>query len=51
MFSEKEQTVSAFNEFKPRLKSPKNGFFWPPAQILKKINTNLSGTTKIWAAA
>ena len=43
--------VAKFNEFKPRLKSPKNGFFWPPAQILKKINTNLSGTTKIWAAA
>jgi len=28
-------SVSEFNEFKPRLKSPKTGFNWAPAQILK----------------
>ena len=40
--------VAKFNEFKPRLKSPK------PVSIglnLEKCNTNLSRNNKIWAAA
>jgi len=36
MFSEKEQTVSAFNEFKPRLKSPKNRFQLSAGSNLEK---------------
>ena len=38
-----EQTVSEFNEFKPRLESPRKRF-----QLnLEKCNTNLSETNKI----
>ena len=39
--------VSEFNEFKPRLKSPKNRFQLSAGLNLEKVHTNLSGTTKI----
>jgi len=39
--------VSEFNEFKPRLKSPKSRFLLIAGLNLDKFNTNLSGTNKI----
>ena len=36
-----------FNEFKPRLKSPKNRFQLSADLNIEKFNTNLSGTNKI----
>ena len=47
----KNQPVSEFNEFKSRLKSPKNRFQLSAGLNLKKLNTNLIGTHNIWAAA
>ena len=44
-------TVSEFNEFKPRLKSPKNRFQLSAGLNLEKLNTILSETNHIWAAA
>jgi len=41
-----EQTVSEFNEFKPRLESPRK---LSAGLNLEKCNTNLSETNKIWA--
>ena len=38
------KTVSEFNEFKPRLKSPKNRFQMSAGLNLEKWNTILSGT-------
>ena len=43
--------VSKFNEFKPRLKSPKNQFQMSAGLNLEKLNTILRGTKPIWAAA
>ena len=40
-------TVSEFNEFKPRFKSPKNRFQLSAGLNLKKLNTILSGTNHI----
>ena len=46
------RSVSEFNKFKPRrLKSPKNRFQLSAGLNLEKINTILSGTNHIWAAA
>ena len=42
-----EQTVSEFNEFKPRLKSPRNRFQLSAGLNLEKFNTNISETNKI----
>ena len=39
-----KQTVSEFNEFKTRLKSPKNRFQLSVGLNLEKLNTILSGT-------
>ena len=44
-------TVSEFDEFKPRLKSPKNRFQLSAGLNLEKFNTSLSETNHIWAAA
>ena len=44
-------SVSEFNEFKPRLKSPKNRFQLNAGLNLEKLNTILSETNHIWAAA
>ena len=46
----KDNSVSEFNEFKPRLKSPKNRFERAGLN-LEKLNTILSKTNHIWAAA
>ena len=46
MFTEKEQTVPYLMNLSRVSNPPKTGFNWAPAQILKKIITNLSGTTK-----
>ena len=43
-----DKIVSEFNEFKSRLKSPKNWFQSSSGLNLKKFNTNLSGTNRIW---
>ena len=43
--------VSEFDEFKPRLKSPKNRFWLTAGIHLEKFNTNLSETNHIWDAA
>ena len=40
-------SVFEFNEFKPRLKSPRNWFRLSAGLNLEKFNTNLSGTNKI----
>ena len=42
-----EQTVSEFNEFKPRLESPRKRFQLSAGLNLEKCNTNLSETNKI----
>ena len=41
------QPVSEFNEFKPRLQSPKNRFKLSAGLKLEKLNTILSGTNHI----
>ena len=46
-----KKSVSEFNEFKLRLKSPKNRFQLNAGLNLEKYNTNLSGNNKIWAKA
>ena len=46
-----KSSVSEFNEFKPRLKSPKNRFQMSAGLNLEKFNTILSETNHIWAAA
>ena len=46
----KKKSVSEFNEFKPRLKSPKNRFQLSAGLNLEKFYTILSGTNHIWAA-
>ena len=43
--------VSEFNKSKPRLKFPKNQFQLIAGLNLEKLNTILSGTNHIWAAA
>ena len=43
--------VTEFNEFVPRLKSAKNRFQLFAGLNLEKLNTILSGTKYIWAAA
>ena len=35
------RAVSEFNKFKPRLKSPKIGFNWAPAKILKNLKPTI----------
>ena len=40
-------SVSEFNEFKPRLKSPKTRFQWSAGVNLEKLNTILSETNHI----
>ena len=40
-------SVSEFNEFKPRLKSPQNWVQLSAGLNFEKLNTNLSGTNKI----
>ena len=47
----KDISVSEFNEFKPRLKAPKNRFQLSAGLNLEKCNTILSETNHIWAAA
>ena len=42
--------MSEFNEFKPRLKSPKNRFQLS-ADLNQNLNKILTGTNHIWAAA
>ena len=44
-------TLSEFNEIKPRLKSPQTRFQLSAGLNLEKLNTILSGTNHIWAAA
>ena len=44
-------SVSEFNEFKPRLKSAKNRFQMSTGLNIETLNTILSGTNHIWAAA
>ena len=43
--------MSEFNEFKPRLKSHKNRFQLSAGLSLEKLNTIISETNQIWAAA
>ena len=43
--------VSEFNEFEPRLKSAKNRFQLSTNLNLETLNTILSETNYIWAAA
>ena len=43
----KKKSVSEFNEFKPRLKSPKNRFQFSAGLNLEKFYTILSGTNHI----
>ena len=43
---EHEEPVSEFNEFKHRLKSPKNRFPLSAGLNLEKLNTILSGTNR-----
>ena len=43
--------VSEFNEFKPRLNTPKNRFQLSAGINIEKLNTILSETNQIWAAA
>ena len=45
------ETVSEFNEFEPRLKSAQNRFQSSAGLNLEKLNTILSETNNIWAAA
>ena len=45
------ESVSEFIEFEPRLKSAKNRFQLSANLNLEKLNTILSGTNHIWAAA
>ena len=45
------RTVSEFNEFEPRLKSAKNRFQLSAGLNLEILNTILSETNHIWAAA
>ena len=45
--NKKVLTVSEFNDFKPRQKSPKNRFQLSTGLNLEKFNTNLSGANKI----
>jgi len=40
-------TVSEFNEFKPRFKSPKTGFHFAPKIEIEKLDTIFSGTKHI----
>ena len=44
-------SVSEFNEFKPRLKSPKNRFQLSAGLNLETLNTILSGTNNISVAS
>ena len=46
-----KKPVSEFNEIEQRLKSPKNRFQLSAGLNLEKLNTILSGTNYIWAAA
>ena len=46
-----QKPESEFNEFKPRLKSPQNRFQLSAGLNLERLNTILSGTNHIWAAA
>ena len=43
------ESEAEFNEFKPRLKSPKNRFQLSAGLYLEKLNTILSGTNHICA--
>ena len=45
-----DQPVSEFNEFKTRLKSPKNRFQLSVGLNLEKLDTILSGINHNWAA-
>ena len=45
------KSVSEFNEFEPRPKSAKNRFQLSAGLNRETINTTLSGTNYIWAAA
>ena len=45
--NKKVLTVSEFNDFTLRLKSPKNRFQLSAGLNLEKFNTNLSGANKI----
>ena len=50
-FTWNTRLVSEFNEFEPRLKSPKNRFQLSTGLNLEKLNTILSGTNNIYAVA
>ena len=43
----RNKPVSEFNEFKPRLKYPKNQFYLTAGLNLEKFITNLSGTNQL----
>jgi len=47
----RNKPVSEFNEFKPRLKYPKNQFYLTAGLNLEKFITNLIATIHIWAVA
>ena len=49
-FSKFIKSVFEFNEFKPRLNSPKNRFQLSVGLKLEKLDTILSGINHIWAA-
>ena len=48
-FNVNKHPEAKFNEFKPRLKSPKNRFQLSAGLYFEKFNTILSGTNHIWA--